>query len=100
MIRSRREVEVQENEISDLVVYQMDSISIRPLLTVVAVVLYLTHTQEALLFFGSFVFCMFYQSSFYSSQVRSCSVQNISVKLTFLVAETIQPSNAFLDEVR
>lgn len=46
MIRSRREVEVQENEIFDLVVYQMGSISIRPLLTVVAVVLYLTPTRN------------------------------------------------------
>lgn len=40
MIRSRLEL-VEENEISDLVVYQMDSISIR-LLTVLAVVQYLT----------------------------------------------------------
>lgn len=96
MIRSRREVEVQENEISDLVVYQTGSISIRPLLIVVAVVLYLT--PKGHYFFGA-LFCVFYQSSFYSSQVQSCSVQNISVKLTFLVPETIQPSNAFLDEV-
>jgi len=97
MIRSRREVEVQENEISDLVVYQMGSISIRPLLTVVAVVLYLTPKRHN--FYWVLLFCIFYQSSFYSSQVRSCSVQNISVKLTFLVAEKIQPSNVFLDEV-
>ena len=98
MTRSRREVELQEHEISDLVVYQMGSISIRPLLTVVAVVLYLTPKRHY--FFSALLFfCMFYQSSFYCSQVRSCSVQNISVKLTFLVAETIQPSNVFLDEV-
>lgn len=96
MIRSRREVEVQENEISDLVVYQMGSISIRCLLRVVAVVLYLT-PKGHYLSWALFFVCVFYQSSFYSSQVRSCSVQNISVKLTFLVAETIQPSNVFLD---
>lgn len=54
MTRSRREVEYQEHEISGLVVYQMGSISIRLLLTFVAVVLYLTpkrHYFSSALFF-------------------------------------------------
>lgn len=54
MTRSRREVELQEHEISDLVVYQMGSISIRPLLTVVAVVLYLTPKRHYFFFGSSF----------------------------------------------
>ena len=60
MIRSRREVEV--NEISDLVVYQMGSISIRPLLTFVVVVLYYRSKRH---YFSSALFlCVFYRSSF------------------------------------
>jgi len=98
MTRSRREVEYQEHEISDLVVYQMGSISIRLLLTFVAVVLYLTPKRH---YFSSalFFFVCFTETLFYCSQVRSRSVRNISVKMTFLVAETIQPSNVFLDEI-
>jgi len=82
MTRSRLEVEYQEHEISDLVVYQMGSISIRPLLTVAAVVLYLTTKRHY--FSSALFFICFTKALFYCSQVRSCSVQNISIQLTIL----------------
>ena len=65
MTWSRREVEYQEHEISDLVVYQMGSISIRPLLTYVAVVLYLTPHPRGITFLRFFFFLVCFSKVFF-----------------------------------
>ena len=76
----------------------MGSISIGSVLTLVTVVLYYGQNRHYI-FSALFLFFHVLLKSFYSSQVRSCSVQNVSMMLTFLEAETIQPSNVFLEEV-